>query len=469
MYKNSGKIIHLVSPTASLKCQRNHEIDFNEKSIDALKPTAKRMTYWFRGYTGFGIRVTKAGTKSFVCVYKIEGRTRWMTIGKYPKMTLVKALKEYADGLEKYQKGADPATEKKEQNIDYRETPTFKQVVQRYVEFSIKTGKKSWKKEARYLERDAVPFIGWYKIDKVKRKDIAKLVNKVIFERGSTHSACELLQYLKRIYNVAIGWGLCEHNPCFHIPKPAKTTKRDRVLFPDEIFRFWNYLDDCNIVPIVKLALRFTFLTMARKSEVRYCEWSHINLTNNTWLLPSTHSKNGRAHLIPLNEQAIAILKIAYKYTGNSRFVFGSTRLPIDAENKPTDLKPLNKTAMSHALRKNMTVFKVVENFTVHDLRRTGATLITSLGCPRYWASLLLNHTDNSVTGIYDRYSYDWEKKCGMDVLGYSISRIAECPDLELVPSISQLRQEIQEKGILKFRYNSGLNNDLASFPVSKF
>tara|TARA_R110000822_G_scaffold164491_1_gene304934 strand:+ start:73968 stop:75350 length:1383 start_codon:yes stop_codon:yes gene_type:complete len=454
LQKNSGKIVEILSQNLSPTNGDKKEIKFNEAIIKKLYTRKAREIFWFQGFKGFGIRVSNTGHKTFTYVYSALGRTRWMTIGRYPEVSLTKALKQYAEAVEKRDYGEDPAYDRKTDNIDFRETPTVNQVIKNYIDYSIKTGKKSWKKEARYLQRDAAPYIGHHKIDKVKRKEIAQIVNKIIYERGSKHAACELLQYLKRLYNVSIGWGLCEHNPCYHIQKPAKTTRRDRVLYPEEIHRFWNNLEQANIVPIVKLALRFTLLTMARKSEVRFCEWSHINISNRTWLLPSTHSKNGRSHMIPLNDMALDILKEAYKYTGHSQFVFGSTRLPPNSNKKPTDLRALNKTAMSHALRKNIHLFNVVEKFTVHDLRRTGATLVTSLGCPRYWASLLLNHTDSSVTSIYDRYSYDWEKKCGMDVLGYSVKRISECPDQELVPSISQLRFEIEEKGILKFRYN---------------
>ncbi len=435
------------------RSDQSEKITLDDKSISKLKPSEKKKTYWFKGFKSFGMKVEKTGKKSFVFTYRFKERKRWMTFGNYPELSVSQAHKMYADAFYQNEKGEDPAEKLIQDKIDYRETPLFKDVVDQYIQYSIKTGKKSWKKEARYLERDAVPHLGWKKIDEVKRREVAQLVNKIIFDRGSIHAACEFLQYMKRLYNVSISWGYVEYNPCDHIRKPAKARSRDRVLFPDEIYRFWNRLDDCNAVLIIRLALRFTLLTMTRKCEVRFLEWDHINFNTNIWTLPKEHSKNGRLHMIPLSKTALSILEQVKPFTGHSKYVFGSTRVVKKLDNLKDNLNPLNTTAMSHALRKNMKVFSVTENFTVHDLRRTGATLITSLGCPRYWASLLLNHSERGVTSIYDRYSYDWERKCGMDVLDYAVTRIASSPSEREVPSLSQLRHEIEKEGILKFRY----------------
>jgi integrase len=51
-----------------------------------------------------------------------------------------------------------------------------------------------------------------------------------------------------------------------------------------------------------------------------------------------------------------------------------------------------------------------VADFTPHDLRRTAASHMTSLGVPRLVVSKLLNHTERGVTAVYDRYGYDREK-----------------------------------------------------------
>jgi len=49
--------------------------------------------------------------------------------------------------------------------------------------------------------------------------------------------------------------------------------------------------------------------------------------------------------------------------------------------------------------------------WTVHDLRRTVATGLAKLGCPRVAQDRILNHVDSSVSAIYDRHRYDAEAR----------------------------------------------------------
>ena len=49
--------------------------------------------------------------------------------------------------------------------------------------------------------------------------------------------------------------------------------------------------------------------------------------------------------------------------------------------------------------------------WTVHDLRRTVATGLAKLGCPRVVQDRILNHVDSSVSAIYDRHHYDAEAR----------------------------------------------------------
>ncbi len=50
-------------------------------------------------------------------------------------------------------------------------------------------------------------------------------------------------------------------------------------------------------------------------------------------------------------------------------------------------------------------------NARPHDLRRTAASMMTSMGVSRIVLGHILNHAERGVTAIYDRYSYDVEKR----------------------------------------------------------
>ena len=49
--------------------------------------------------------------------------------------------------------------------------------------------------------------------------------------------------------------------------------------------------------------------------------------------------------------------------------------------------------------------------FVCHDLRRTAASFMTSMGISRLVVSKILNHVESGVTAVYDRHSYDAEKR----------------------------------------------------------
>ena len=86
----------------------------------------------------------------------------------------------------------------------------------------------------------------------------------------------------------------------------------------------------------------------------------------------------------------------------------------------------LTPESIDHAIRRSGDAFKNIKHFTPHDLRRTAASLMTSLGISRLVVSKLLNHVENSVTAIYDRHSYDKEKKRAMETWGTKLNTVIQ-------------------------------------------
>ena len=72
-------------------------------------------------------------------------------------------------------------------------------------------------------------------------------------------------------------------------------------------------------------ALEFAILTAARSGEVRLATWDEIDLKAKLWTVPAGRMKAGKAHRVPLSDEALALLKALPRMEG-SRFVFPAVR-----------------------------------------------------------------------------------------------------------------------------------------------
>ena len=84
---------------------------------------------------------------------------------------------------------------------------------------------------------------------------------------------------------------------------------------------------------------------------------------------------------------------------------------------------PIRADAVSKAVRRDEAELKIA-HFTPHDLRRTAASSIASMGTPRVTIGKILNHVESGVTATYDRHSYDNEKRKALNAWGRKLESI---------------------------------------------
>src|SRR5262249_28868371 len=82
--------------------------------------------------------------------------------------------------------------------------------------------------------------------------------------------------------------------------------------------------------------------------------------------------------------------------------------------------QPITINAANRAIARNLSSIGTAK-FTPHDLRRTAASGMAQLGISRLVIAKVLNHTETSVTAIYDRYGYDSEKRKALDLWGQKV------------------------------------------------
>lgn len=385
------------TPYATLEAQM---MKFTDRYVRNLKPQENRYEVW--DGSGLGVRVSPKGRKTWVYVYHFHGRSRRLTLGKFPGVSVRKAHAAHGEALSKLEEGIDPGLVAVKARKTFRDSPTVREIVDFYIDKWARPRKRSWKEDLRILEKDVVPRWGRMKIADVTRRDVMDLLDTIV-ARGAPIGANRTFRVLQRMFNFAIERDLIQNTPCLRIRPPAPEHRRERVLNEHELTIFLRRLSNAKLSEMTKLALQFQLHTAQRRGEVARAEWSNIDLTEKVWTIPAPKSKNNSSHRVPLSRSAVAILENASQLSHGSRWVFPAQR----GNNHITE------RSITRGLSRNLEYFDI-EHFTPHDLRRTAATHMARSGLNRLVLSKILNHVDSSITSIYDLHSYDSEKRAAL-------------------------------------------------------
>lgn len=285
---------------------------------------------------------------------------------------------------------------------------TFGDLAETFLEKYSKVRKRSWKDDARNIRVDLLPAWKDRPVETIRRRDVAELLDGVV-ERGAPILANRIKALVSKIFNYGIGRGMTEVNPAMGVPMPSKPRQRDRVLSEDEIRALWRVFDTEGLV--MGVSFRMRLLTAQRGAEVMSMKWDQIR--DGWWTIPAETAKNGRAHRVPLSSQARSILGRLCPITGESPWVFESPRVP------GSPIVEIAKAAKRFSQLSGV-------DYVPHDLRRTAATFMTSMGISRLVVSKILNHVESGVTAIYDRHSYDAEKLDALEKWGQRLERIVQ-------------------------------------------
>lgn len=393
-----------------------------KRFVDSLKPPESGyLLEWDDKLKGFGVKVTPKGIITFFVFYRNErGQQRRMTIGRYGVLSADDARDEAKGKLYEATHGKDPAEDRKHK----RSEATFFTLAQEYIKRHA-SQKKSGHEDIRIINRDLLNPWGSLPAKEIKRRDVIRLIDGIM-GRNAPIMSNRTLAVIRRLYNFGVARDLVESNPTVLVRAPGKETRRERVLKADEIKQLWERLDNMEAAgQLVKAAIRLILITGQRPGEILGMEWSEIDFESATWEIPSAKAKNAETHQVPLSLMA---LKIAMSLPRHGKFAFPSrTGASID------ESRPMKTHALSSAVRRNRELLGL-EQFCPHDLRRTCASFLASLGVERFIISRILNHTERNVTAIYDRYSYDKEKRQALVLWAGKLEEIVTGKKQKVIP-----------------------------------
>jgi integrase len=387
-------------------------VTFTARSIAALRPPdAGQRDVWDPSLPGFGIRVSYGGRRVWVVRYRINGRQRRFTIGKYPDLSLAKARKKGRTALSGVTtSGIDPAAQKFAGRTGERFAVLAAEYLEEHAKAPAADGKprkKSWREDQRIIDAELLPAWKHRKVRELARRDIRCLVDQIA-ARPAPVMANRVLALVRKMLNFALEHDWIEANPAAKIPRLGAERARERVLSVEEIRKVWAAFETKS--PLFQAFCKLRFLTAQRGGELRKMRWADLEFAGREgdstrtgwWTIPAGDSKNRLSHRVPLANAAVQILDALRPLSGESTWVF-----PSPVHNQPI----LEVKKVIQDVQKDTGI-----EFRGHDLRRTAASQIASAGVSRLAIAKVLNHAEQGVTTVHDRHSYDPEKREALDM-----------------------------------------------------
>lgn len=377
----------------------NGDVNLTDRRIAALTPKAGR--YSVHAGSGLYVEVWPSGAKSWRLRFMQNRRRQRVNLGRFPEVNLAAARAERDRLVQAIRAGRSPADERRNQKREALRALTVKEFGERYVCEVVMRARRDAAPIRRYLERNVYPAIGAMRVSAVQAEHVRDIVF-AIRDAGHGQAAVAVRNLLKRIWDYALACGVTVENPVRAVPVKyiAIAKARSRALSETEIETFLKRLESASIRAELKAALRLILLTLTRKSELCLAQWKYVNLERGEWEIPPEHSKTGAGQIVYLSRQAIAILERLRPTARRAGYIFPA--LGSDGST-PIGASTLNR-ALEHVQR-GMT------HFTVHDLRRTGATRLSEMDYNADWIEKALNHKLRGVRGIYNRAEYAAQRR----------------------------------------------------------
>jgi integrase len=380
-------------------------------AVERIRAPASGQTDHFdQGYPGLALRISYGGSKSWVYFYRLFGKQKRLTLGRWPSMSLSAAREAWRDARKTIDKGESP------QHQRPAAANSFAAVADEWLKRD-QVHNRSCAKVKRLIERCAKPAWEGRQISTIGRRDINDLIDAVA-DRGAVVMARRLHAHLHRLFRWAVGRGILETNPMAHLPKPGSEAPRDRVLTDTELAEVFKNVT--KLRPPFPTIFQLLILTGARRGEITGLRWSEIK--DDTIILPRDRTKAGEIHSIPLSPPAIDIIKQLPRI-GPSDFVF-----TINGRNAVTDLA---------ASKERLDDITKIPPWHTHDLRRTVATGLQRLGINLQVIEAVLGHVGGSrsgIVGVYQRHSFDAEKRTALEAWAREVVRIVDGKPAKVLP-----------------------------------
>ena len=380
----------------------------NDRQIKNAKPaeTGKKTKLFDGG--GLYLEVTPAGGKIFRLKYRIGGKEKTLTIGKYPAVSLSEARQATENARRLLASGQDPSEAKQQEKRERQAAAlnTFESIARRWHTDNL----HRWKENhaARIIsdfEKDVFPAIGEIQITEISVSDVKAVISAII-ARGATVTAEKVRQWIGAVYQYAAMLEITDRNPAAVLRGHFEQAKTDhRPALPrEELTEFYRRLILAEIEPQNRIALILNMLTFLRSTELRGGQWNEIDFDAAVWTVPAQRMKHEKTapkppHTVPLADWTLELLAELKEITGNTPFLFPS-RTKTDG-------------VISDA-----TIGRIIERMgykgrvTPHGFRSLASSVLNEQGFNPDAIERQLAHIENNkIRAAYNRADYLNERK----------------------------------------------------------
>lgn len=358
-------------------------INFTQDRIRNLSvPTDKdRADYYDSGCPKLICRVSSTGNKSFVVLKKTaDGKTRRITLGRFPDLSVSEARKLAQAALTDLANGINPTEEKRKQRF---RNITLADLFDRYLADKSELREASIKDYTKIMNSPA-GFADWL------NKPINEITRDMVLARRKqfTGGADNKMRVLRLLMNYAIALKAIDENPVDVLRDGAlwaKPKRKKRMIASDNLKDWFEAVLSLSNEK-AKVYLLLLLHTGLRDQDIRYLEWADIDFKNDCFVARDT--KNHTDFTAYIAPQVKPYIRALQDKTGKGRFVFpgGNVDGVMDVPRKPI-AQVCKKAGIT---------------FSSHDLKRTFLTIGEAAMIPFSLLKALANHqTDGDVTGGY--------------------------------------------------------------------
>jgi integrase len=345
-------------------------------------PNEGTVDYWDAKLPAFGCRVSQGGTKTFV----LKMHNTRKAIGRYPIVSLADAREVARRMLAEKTLG-----KVRPQSV------SFEQALTMFLEEKSKARRVRTVSGYKRLMGTHFAFQG--QLAAVSYDDFRRKLDRITAPSERNHA----LAAAKTFFTWAAKHRYITENPTIAFSLHGRPS-RSRVLSDDELKKVWKSAEE--IGGSFGAIVRLLILTGQRRGEIAALQMSWLG--NDTITLPVEITKNRREHTFPIGKTAMAIL---------------TTLLPTKPQDKKAFLFPArgNPNASFSGWSKSKDMIDEVsgvQEWTLHDIRRTVATNLAALGVALPVVERLLNHVSGSFGGIvsvYQKHSFMPEMRTALE------------------------------------------------------